>query len=196
MIRERQREWASPWPSSVARTGAARKPLSDEQAATLRQRSGDRRVQGAACPRVQHQPGNSLPVPPHGRLTHAASFDPLCHGAGHLLALPESQDDLIRYYTFNDSDLSLIRQRRGDANRLGFAVTLPRCATPGYALSTDSELPPEPVILWAAKQIQADPTSWAKYGERDVTRREHALELRTFRNQPLRSAVRLPRPGA
>ncbi len=29
-----------------------------------------------------------------------------------LLALPESQDDLIRYYTFNDSDLSLIRQRR------------------------------------------------------------------------------------
>jgi hypothetical protein len=35
-----------------------------------------------------------------------------------LLALPESQDDLIRYYTFNDSDLSLIRQRRGDANRL------------------------------------------------------------------------------
>ncbi|MCV5147452.1 DUF4158 domain-containing protein, partial [Escherichia coli] len=33
-----------------------------------------------------------------------------------LLALPESQDDLIRYYTFNDSDLSLIRQRRGDAN--------------------------------------------------------------------------------
>ncbi|WP_227472443.1 DUF4158 domain-containing protein, partial [Salmonella enterica] len=41
-----------------------------------------------------------------------------------LLALPESQDDLIRYYTFNDSDLSLIRQRRGDANRLGFAVQL------------------------------------------------------------------------
>ncbi len=34
-----------------------------------------------------------------------------------LLALPESKDDLIRYYTFNDSDLSLIRQRRGDANR-------------------------------------------------------------------------------
>jgi len=39
-----------------------------------------------------------------------------------LLALAESQDDLIRYYTFDESDLSLIRQRRGDANRLGFAV--------------------------------------------------------------------------
>lgn len=72
-----------------------------------------------------------------------------------LLALPESQDDLIRYYTFNDSDLSLIRQRRGDANRLGFAVQLCLLRYPGYALGTDSELP-EPVILWVAKQVQAE----------------------------------------
>ncbi len=96
-----------------------------------------------------------------------------------LLALPESGDDLIRYYTFNDSDLSLIRQRRGDANRLGFAVQLCLLRYPGYALGTDSELP-EPVILWVAKQVQAEPASWAKYGERDVTRREHARELRTY----------------
>lgn len=96
-----------------------------------------------------------------------------------LLALPESQDDLIRYYTFNDSDLSLIRQRRGDANRLGFAVQLCLLRYPGYALGTDSELP-EPVILWVVKQVQAEPASWAKYGERDVTRREHAQELRTY----------------
>ncbi len=96
-----------------------------------------------------------------------------------LLALPESLDDLIRYYTFNDSDLSLIRQRRGDANRLGFAVQLCLLRYPGYALGTDSELP-EPVILWVAKQVQAEPASWAKYGERDVTRREHAQELRTY----------------
>ncbi|MCC0517975.1 DUF4158 domain-containing protein, partial [Pseudomonas aeruginosa] len=94
-------------------------------------------------------------------------------------ALPESQDDLIRYYTFNDSDLSLIRQRRGDANRLGFAVQLSLLRYPGYALGSDSELP-EPVIQWVAKQVQVDPTSWAKYGERDVTRREHAQELRTY----------------
>ena len=96
-----------------------------------------------------------------------------------LLALPESQDDLIRYYTFNDSDLSLIRQRRGDANRLGFSVQLCLLRYPGYALGTDSELH-EPVILWVAKQVQAEPASWAKYGERDVTRREHAQELRTY----------------
>ena len=39
-----------------------------------------------------------------------------------LLALPDSDDELIRKYTFSQADLSLIRQRRGDANRLGFAV--------------------------------------------------------------------------
>ncbi|CZT26456.1 hypothetical protein PCPL58_p6020 (plasmid) [Pseudomonas cerasi] len=49
-----------------------------------------------------------------------------------LLALPDSQDDLIRYYTFNESDLSLIRQRRGDANRLGFAIQLCLLRYPGY----------------------------------------------------------------
>jgi len=36
------------------------------------------------------------------------------------------------------------------------------------------------VIQWVAKQVQTDPASWAKYGERDVTRREHAQELRTY----------------
>ena len=41
-----------------------------------------------------------------------------------LLALPDTKDDLIRHYTFSDTDLSIIRQRRGPANRLGFAVQL------------------------------------------------------------------------
>ena len=41
-----------------------------------------------------------------------------------LLALPDAEDELIRHYTFGEPDLSLIRQRRGDANRLGVAVQL------------------------------------------------------------------------
>lgn len=36
-----------------------------------------------------------------------------------LLMSPDADDKLIRHYTFNEADLSLIRQRRGDANRLG-----------------------------------------------------------------------------
>ena len=40
------------------------------------------------------------------------------------LALPDNQEEFIRHYTFSESDLSLIRQRRGDANRMGVAVQL------------------------------------------------------------------------
>uniref|UniRef100_UPI000AA88332 DUF4158 domain-containing protein n=1 Tax=Escherichia coli TaxID=562 RepID=UPI000AA88332 len=36
-----------------------------------------------------------------------------------LLALPDSKDDLIRHYTFNDTDLSIIRQRRGPSQSAG-----------------------------------------------------------------------------
>ena len=48
---------------------------------------------------------------------------------------------MIRDYTFNESDLSLIRQRRGNANRLGFAVQRYLVRYPGYALASDSVLP-------------------------------------------------------
>ena len=40
-----------------------------------------------------------------------------------LLALPDAKDDLIRYYTFSDTDLSIIRQRRGPA--LCYSALLP-----------------------------------------------------------------------
>jgi TnpA family transposase len=96
-----------------------------------------------------------------------------------LLALPESQDDLIRYYTFNESDMAMIRQRRGDANRLGFAVQLALLRYPGYALASDMQLPGT-IIDWIARQVRAEVSAWAKYGERDETRREHFLELRAY----------------
>lgn len=48
-----------------------------------------------------------------------------------LMAIPENEEDLIRYYTFSDTDISIIRQRRGAANRLGFAVQLCYLRYPG-----------------------------------------------------------------
>ncbi len=74
-----------------------------------------------------------------------------------LLALPESQDDLIRYYTFNETDVALIRQRRGDANRLGFAVQLCLLRYPGYALASDLAVA-EPLIQWVARQSESRTT--------------------------------------
>ncbi len=89
-----------------------------------------------------------------------------------LLALPESQDDLIRYYTFNDTDLSL----DPPATRRRQPPRLRRAALPA-ALSRlragNRQRAAEPVILCGGRsKLQAEPASWAKYGERDVTRRE------------------------
>jgi Domain of unknown function (DUF4158) len=50
-----------------------------------------------------------------------------------LLALPIEKSELIRLYTFSEQDLSVIKQRRGDANRLGFAVLLCALRYPGQA---------------------------------------------------------------
>lgn len=41
-----------------------------------------------------------------------------------LLVQPDAKDEPIQHYTFNETDLSIIRQRRNPANRLGFAVQL------------------------------------------------------------------------
>lgn len=88
-----------------------------------------------------------------------------------LLVLPDTQDELIRHYTFSEHDLSLIRQRRGDANRLGIAVQL--CLLPDATV-------PMPLLQWIGQQLQLDPVCWPQYAEREETRREHLLELRAY----------------
>ena len=95
-----------------------------------------------------------------------------------LLALPDAKDDLIRYYTFNETDLSIIRQRRGPANRLGFAVQLCYLRFPGIVLGVD-ESPLPPLLRLVAAQLKVPVESWDEYGQRDQTRREHLVELQT-----------------
>lgn len=96
-----------------------------------------------------------------------------------LLALPDTEDELIRHYTFSESDLSLIRQRRGDANRLGFAVQLCLLRFPGQGLLPDAVVP-VPLLHWIGRQLRLDPMCWPQYAEREETRREHLLELRAY----------------
>ncbi len=54
---------------------------------------------------------------------------------------PDTKDELIRHYAFSETDLSLIRQRRGDANRLGVAVQLCLLRFPGQGLLPDASMP-------------------------------------------------------
>jgi TnpA family transposase len=95
-----------------------------------------------------------------------------------LLALPDAKDELIRLYTFNDADLSRIRQHRGAANRLGFAVQLCYMRYPGIALTADAE-PDVPLLRMVADQLKLPGDIWNGYGQRAETRREHLLELQS-----------------
>ena len=58
-----------------------------------------------------------------------------------LLLPPNTEDELIRHYAFGETDLSLIRQRRGDANRLGVALQLCLLRFPGQGLLPDASMP-------------------------------------------------------
>jgi TnpA family transposase len=98
-----------------------------------------------------------------------------------LLAFPTTGDELIRYYTFSESDLSAIRQRRGNHNRLGFAVQLCYLRHPGFALPTDAE-PPVPLLAFVGRQLRIDPGIWPQYAQRPETRREHLVELQAWLN--------------
>lgn len=95
-----------------------------------------------------------------------------------LLALPDTKDELIRHYTFSESDLSIIRQRRGSANRLGFAVQLSYLRFPGIILGVDQS-PFPPLLKLIADQLKVGVESWGEYGQREQTRREHLIELQT-----------------
>jgi hypothetical protein len=93
-----------------------------------------------------------------------------------LLALPKAEDERIRYYMFNEADLSFINQHRGSANRLGLAVQLCYLRFPGIILNVDQR-PFPPVLKLVADQLGVAVDQWNKYGHREQTRREHLLEL-------------------
>jgi TnpA family transposase len=112
----------------------------------------------------------------------------------HLFALPEETDELIRLYTFTDRDLAIIKQHRGPANRLGFAIQLCYMRYPGVVFAIKDE-PPKKMLHMVAKQLNVDPNAWSEYGKRENTRWEHLSELqkvfgfKVFTKSDYRSSV-------
>jgi len=85
---------------------------------------------------------------------------------------------MVRHYTLSADDLALINRRRGDPNRLGFAVTLCYLRFPGRILQ-QGEQPPEALCAFVAEQLGLNAANFGDYAERDQTRREHVLEIQT-----------------
>jgi Domain of unknown function (DUF4158) len=97
----------------------------------------------------------------------AALFDP-----------PNDPPAIIRHYTLSPDDLALIRRRRRDANRLGFAVHLAYQRFPGRALRID-EIPPGDVLSFIAGQLSIEPGIFNEYARREETRWEHLGEIQS-----------------
>lgn len=93
-----------------------------------------------------------------------------------LIALPDNQTDFIRHYSLDESDISLIGQKRDNANRLGFAIQLSYMRYPGIILGVN-ETPDTALLQFIATQLHTPIEAWNDYSLREQTRREHLIEL-------------------
>src|SRR5208283_5135323 len=74
---------------------------------------------------------------------------------------------------------SIIKQHRGAANQLGFAVQLCYMRYPGIVLPAGVE-PVMPLLRLITDQIKITASEWTQYARRAETRREHFLELQSL----------------
>ena len=84
---------------------------------------------------------------------------------------------LDRYFHLDDADRRLVMARRGDHNRLGFAVQLSTVRFLGTFLANPIEVPSN-VVDYLAQQLEiARPSDLYAYLEREPTRWEHAAMI-------------------
>ncbi|WP_189544499.1 Tn3 family transposase [Streptomyces gelaticus] len=89
-----------------------------------------------------------------------------------------TRPELERFFFLDDEDRKLIAKRRGDHNRLGFALQM--CTVRYIGLFLEDPLAvPWPVVEHLAEQLEiGDVSSIKRYTERQMTPYEHAWEIR------------------
>jgi TnpA family transposase len=95
----------------------------------------------------------------------AALFDPLT-----------DQRELVRHYTLSEADITMVRRRRGDHNRLGYALMLCYLRYPGRPLHA-GERPAAALVSFVADQIDVLPDTINEYLASEQNRRRHAVEV-------------------
>jgi hypothetical protein len=110
-------------------------------------------------------------------------------GYGRYVGEPTSLQ-LARYFHLDDTALKIVKQRRGDHNRLGFAVQLCTVRFLGTFLINPIDVPPS-VVAYLALQLDISSSDCLpRYLERPTTHWEHAQLIkqlygyRDFSSQP------------
>ena len=85
--------------------------------------------------------------------------------------------ELGTYFTLAQHDIEVIRRRRRDYNRLGFAVQLCVLRYLGWPLSDVNDIP-EKILRYIAKQLNVNFKEFSSYSQREATKYEHLDEIR------------------
>jgi len=91
-----------------------------------------------------------------------------------------SEAQLAKYFYLNEDDLDQVRLRRGDHNRLGFALQICTIRFLGTFLANPLDIPLGTVEFVAAQLSIEDASCLAHYMDRETTHREHAGEIQKY----------------
>lgn len=89
-----------------------------------------------------------------------------------------NETQLTRYFHLDETDLAFISQRRGDQNRLGFALQLTSVRFLGTFISNFSLVPVNVQMFVAAQLSIRNIAVLEDYAQRETTKREHTALIR------------------
>src|SRR5689334_13563982 len=85
-------------------------------------------------------------------------------------------DDVINYFTLTPADLEQVHLKRGDENKLGFALQLGGLRYLGFCPDDVTTAPPS-LVAYVAQQLEVKVEALTTYGSRLQTRSQHVREI-------------------